>query len=1389
MKTLFFIYARSVPFPHQVKIFLLFFSAAFAQLSFGQGWSPIPPPSTFINQSIIGVHFTNSQTGYVCGANGNISKTIDCGTTWTNQISKTSSVLYSISFADANHGVAVGNGGVITVTNDGGQTWNLTTSIPASANVAVWRVVWFEGNSPIGYLGGGVQNSYATILKTTDYGVTWTDISPSQFGINGTGGDVVYGVHFTSPTDGWATDFKGRILKTTNSGSTWSFIQATTTNQLAGIYFTSPSTGYVVGGNFSNQTGVIFNITSANTISPIISAPFNTPAGHFLTGIKFFGTTGYAVGGNPSTNTNGVIYKYNGINWVELAFPDVPSTAFGRLYGISLPSSTFGYTCGLQGALLKTPLLDADFMFNSITGNCLGFQFNGSGSNTSSYSWDFGDPMSGSNNTSTQQSISHQFSKCGVFKVCLTASAGACNVTVCKDITIIDNTPPTIICPPNKVLTCGKDNVPAITGVATATDNCTAVADIGIAYTEQISGIADCDQSIKRTWTATDKCGNTSNCVQSIVIIDNIPPLITNCPQNTTVSTNQGQCSYTISTPWLISATDNCDPSPIVTLTYTSPSGATSATIPAVLPKGINTFVYQAKDKCKNLSKQCAFTITVVDTEKPTIICPQNVTVQGIQTPPPAICKATVNNIAPISFGDNCPMTTVAYTITGATVANGSNNASGTMFMQGISTVTYTITDMAGNTATCSFTVTVICNTCPNNLLTNGSFPTNISSWSQIYTPQYVSSDGAPGSLGAVQMWGNQVVGEGIEQAVNFQSGCTYDISFDAKYLAINALTLNPQIRLRATTASGVINFGNYNNPLATQIRTEPLTANWTTTNFLWTAPASPPLTRFVVTVWNNSSVSLPAQTSWLRADNFCIAKKSCPVAVKCGDFTHTGFGYERGLFKPVVCGSPNVIPLSCPNNGQRFYFSGAFACMGGNGTSAPITWQLWKNNVNTGISGSTIATPFFNIPLLPSYFPTGALYELRIVGYCGDKECPCIIKFEMPPCPDFCPCDNTFKIDVASGFYQVFQNKYCRKCFTPVALKECDKVEWSITPTDTSYVNPVTTTNGNQSFCFSFSTNGIYTITMKVTRLRPNGTTCMATFSKQIKVTCKTPIICDNKVFLNPTFNIEAKTGVLGSGGNSKDWLNVAGKPTMKDTSGSWLISLVGNEENSDAIRTNAEYCVQKDTGTVTLRAKLTGEQVRKAPMMFVNFVRGDKFSTASCPGNDCVEVACLQFPEDADEDWYDFEFDYDLRVFSAIDKCNNSTKPAIKMRPMIYVGNALHTEQGTVANTSSRIEIQKFCMKGDGTVPTKNVSETLSFRIFPNPNTGTFTVELPVLATDDTKLQITDLAGRVVTEKVTVSGLQQQQMEINNLPNGLYFLHVVTNGKTIAVEKFVKQ
>ncbi|MBC7845783.1 MAG: HYR domain-containing protein, partial [Flavobacterium sp.] len=92
-------------------------------------------------------------------------------------------------------------------------------------------------------------------------------------------------------------------------------------------------------------------------------------------------------------------------------------------------------------------------------------------------------------------------------------------------------------------------------------------------------------------------------------------------------------------------------------------------------------------------------TFNVVDTTNPTIICPANITVNNT----PGTCGAAVTYTAPVGT-DNC---------SGATTTQTAGFASGATFPVGVTTNTFMVTDAAGLTASCSFTVTVIDNQVP----------------------------------------------------------------------------------------------------------------------------------------------------------------------------------------------------------------------------------------------------------------------------------------------------------------------------------------------------------------------------------------------------------------------------------------------------------------------------------------------------------------------------------------------------------------------------------------------------------------------------------------------------------------------------------------------------
>ncbi len=125
-------------------------------------------------------------------------------------------------------------------------------------------------------------------------------------------------------------------------------------------------------------------------------------------------------------------------------------------------------------------------------------------------------------------------------------------------ITIDDNLAPVITCPANVTLECTASTSPTNTGSATTTDNCDMSP--AVTYADITTASPSCPQeySIARTWQAVDDCGNSSTCLQSIVIHDTTNPEIT-CPPDMTIECTESTMPSNTGSP---TGTDNCDPMP-----------------------------------------------------------------------------------------------------------------------------------------------------------------------------------------------------------------------------------------------------------------------------------------------------------------------------------------------------------------------------------------------------------------------------------------------------------------------------------------------------------------------------------------------------------------------------------------------------------------------------------------------------------------------------------------------------------------------------------------------------------------------------------------------------------------------------------------------------------
>lgn len=88
-------------------------------------------------------------------------------------------------------------------------------------------------------------------------------------------------------------------------------------------------------------------------------------------------------------------------------------------------------------------------------------------------------------------------------------------------------------------------------------------------------------------------------------------------------------------------------------------------------------------------------------------------------------------------------------------------------------------------------------------------------------------------------------------------------------------------------------------------------------------------------------------------------------------------------------------------------------------------------------------------------------------------------------------------------------------------------------------------------------------------------------------------------------------------------------------------------------------------------------------------------------------------------------------------------------------------------------------------GSIP----SSEFNISLFPNPTTVDITMELNAPAIDGLSLCITGLYGNVLVNKAATIGNVFQKIEVNDLPQGMYFLQILSKGQVIAVNKFVKQ
>ncbi|GAB3337708.1 hypothetical protein GCM10027429_22480 [Marivirga atlantica] len=267
----------------------------------------------------------------------------------------------------------------------------------------------------------------------------------------------------------------------------------------------------------------------------------------------------------------------------------------------------------------------------------------------------------------------------GLTEVVYTATDASGNSSTCSfNVRVTDGVAPTLVnCVADIEIAANNDCQAVVSWENPTFEDCssfTLTSDFASGSTFNL-GVTEV------TYTAEDDFGNTSSCSFNVTVIDESSPEITSCPEDIVLTLPAFSCAATAtwSTPTF---TDNCDNN--LTIEKTHSSGQS-------FERGTTQVTYAATDDAGNTST-CSFNVIVQDVTAPTFTnCPSDIQVVADNN-----CEASANWSVPVA-ADNCD----------EQIQIVSSHAPGNKFPLGITEVTYTATDLSGNSTTCTFSVIV----------------------------------------------------------------------------------------------------------------------------------------------------------------------------------------------------------------------------------------------------------------------------------------------------------------------------------------------------------------------------------------------------------------------------------------------------------------------------------------------------------------------------------------------------------------------------------------------------------------------------------------------------------------------------------------------------------
>jgi photosystem II stability/assembly factor-like uncharacterized protein len=320
----------------------------------GQSWILLPTgPFTPLLTSL---SFVSTTTGWVVGEGGIILRTTNGGADWTRQESGVQDNLNGVSFSAVTEGnvfsyqgIAVGAGGIILTTLNGGASWSqsrggavtlfgahhtpeMTFAVGSGGTIlrngsAVTPSPTTRTLRTIRILGSVVlaAGDNGTIVRSTNSGVSWTLISSETT-------QSLRSISFTGGMAGAIVGANGTVLYTTDAGAQWVSLRRGFLAQLNGISSHRDRTIFAVGNG-----GIIVKTTNNGARWDTVASGVTQN----LQAITFLGDTVLVVGAGTILRSTD-----KGASWSVR-----PSGVFNDIHFVS---PALGIAVGGTGSVLRT---------------------------------------------------------------------------------------------------------------------------------------------------------------------------------------------------------------------------------------------------------------------------------------------------------------------------------------------------------------------------------------------------------------------------------------------------------------------------------------------------------------------------------------------------------------------------------------------------------------------------------------------------------------------------------------------------------------------------------------------------------------------------------------------------------------------------------------------------------------------------------------------------------------------------------------------------------------------------------------------------------------------------------------------------------------------------